>query len=152
MKRIKLIIIAMFLVTLASAQSDTSKWGKYAGVSLSFSNGDDLKTTTYFTVEGGYTYSNLSFGLGVGRGNFAPGEERDSWFVEPKASFTLLEAGIVKGYLTTGLGGYFFKPVPHYFVEYGGGVTVSTKHYDLGFQMSNWDGINYVSTGIYKNF
>ena len=104
MKKTILSLAILMLVSLTSNAQDSHKFQKYVAGSLSLTNGDDLGSATYFMVEGGFVYKNLSFGLGAGRGSLKFPEKDDMTFLEPKTSVVFYESSFAKCYGIAGVG------------------------------------------------
>ena len=152
MKKKILSLSFLLMVALSASAQDTKKFQKYVAGSLSLTNGDDLGSATYFMVEGGLVYKNISFGIGAGRGSLKFPEKDDMTFIEPKTSVIFYESSFAKCYGIAGVGGYFFRSTPHYFIEYGAGIDIPLPKYDLMIQYSTWDGTPYISLGLSKTF
>lgn len=165
--------------TMLGAESKTPT-GKYVSAGISVSQGDastagQFNTNSFFWGEFGITRNNVGIGLNFGRSNFRFDEANDEFtnlYLEPKVTATLVEKGFAKGYVLFGAGVYprrlsyskdeliIGEPIigkdldfmSQYFIEYGAGTTFSFGMTDLSVQWSNWDGWNYVSMGLTRNF
>jgi len=146
MKSQLLLICLLALSLCTSAQTKLTQ--KYVAASVSITNGNDLGLSTYAMVEFGISYKNVSFGIGGGRGDLKFPEKDNMIFLEPKTSVTFYDAGFAKCYGIAGVGGYFFRTTPHYFIEYGAGFIIPGKKYDTSMQYSTWDGSPFISLGI----
>lgn len=160
----KLLTLTAFIITInASAQklhnktkvhaspTITNKWGKYISLDVSISNGDTISLATYPSIEFGLSKENISLGLALGRNNFrfSDRDEIGRYYWEVKATASE-QFGGVKGFILFGLGNYF--TTGHVFIEYGSGILKSIKNTDFFIQVSNFDGVDYISLGVTFNF
>ncbi len=152
----KLFILALIcLVSSTFAQSDSTKTKAtgYLSFGTSITNGNDFKTTSYPSIEGGIMAKNLGLGLVIGRGNFhqlgAKTDKIENYYYEAKATASypigILNANIVLGY------GQYFN-TKHNFIEYGAGFSYCEGIMGYGVTYSNWDGVNYITPSITFNF
>lgn len=152
----KIILLALVcLSTAVSAQSDStkSKISAYASYSVSLSNGNDFKTASFSSIEGGIMKENVGLGLIFCRGNLnGVGKEGDNitnYFYEAKISSSF-PMGVLSGSVMFGYGGYI--NTKHNFIEYGGGICYTKGMLGYGVMASNWDGTMYVTPSITVNF
>jgi hypothetical protein len=135
-----------------SKGSDSTKVCYYLSVGISISNtgSSTFGKTSYPSVEFGGMYDNFGLGLVAGRGNLDfHGDAIQNYWYEVKTSFNQ-PIGPVSVYGIFGIGNYI--STKQLFIEYGVGMSVSIKQYGIFIQSSNWDGIDYISTGLTYNF
>lgn len=157
MKRLFVLALIYLMSTGLSAQDSTKTKTKtlttgYLSVGLSLSNGDNFKTGSYSSIEGGINRGNIGLGLVFGRGNLDGIFKDDNirnYYYEAKTSFCH-QIGDVTGMVMFGWGQYI--DTPHSFIEYGGGVTYSVGRMGYGIMVSNWDRVNYLTPSITLNF
>jgi hypothetical protein len=157
----KLLFIATFLITLSSFSQTTpdaapSNWGKYASFSASISSQEGVSTleSSYYTIEAGVCYKNISGGLGFGK-NFQGDPSANNWFVEPRFVWNILDLTAFKAGIIGGFGTYLAPDKP-LITEIGVGTEVDTDYINYTLQFTNWgtasSNANYVSIGICKSF
>lgn len=132
--------------------SDSAKVCYYVSVGVSITNtkSSTFAKTAYPSIEFGGMYDNFGLGLVAGRGNFDfKGDAIQNYWYELKTSFNQ-PIGPVNVYGLFGVGNYI--STNQIFIEYGVGMSVNIKKYGIFVQSSNWDGIDYVSTGLTYNF
>lgn len=146
------IIIALVMSLIGSAQ-ETSKnpYTYYLGTGISITNSDDFSASSYISTELGVTRDNISVGAIWGRNNLTDlgqNETFNNYWYEGKVA-VLFPLGKVDGYGLAGIGSYIESGAV--FTEYGLGVSKSFKGFGVFLQASNWDSVNYVSTGVTFN-
>jgi hypothetical protein len=121
-----------------------------AGISISNTGSSTFGKTSYPSIEFGGMYDNFGLGLVAGRGNLDfHGDAIQNYWYEVKTSFNQ-PIGPVNVYGLFGIGNYI--STKQLFIEYGVGMSISIKKYGIFVQSSNWDGIDYISTGLTYNF
>jgi hypothetical protein len=121
-----------------------------AGISISNTGSSTFGKTSYPSIEFGGMYDNFGLGLVAGRGNLDfNGDAIQNYWYELKTSFNQ-PIGPVSVYGLFGIGNYI--RTKQLFIEYGVGMSVNIKKYGIFVQSSNWDGANYISTGVTYNF
>ena len=149
-------IICIFTVLSSFAQksdSTNTPITSYGSISISMTNSDNFKKSSYTSIEGGIMKGKVGVGAMLGRGSlYGLGSKTDNiqnYFYEVKTfvSFPVdnLSAGVLFGY-----GGYF--NTSHNFIEYGATVAYNVRNLSYGMTCSNWDGITYVTPSITYNF
>lgn len=133
--------------------SDSIKISYYlsAGLSVANTKGSTFAKTSYPSIEFGGMYDNFGLGVVIGRGNLADFNKdivQNYWY-ELKTSFTQ-PIGPISVYGLFGLGNYI--STNQLFIEYGIGMSLPIRKYAIFIQSSNWDGIDYISTGVTYNF
>jgi hypothetical protein len=132
--------------------SDSAKVCYYlsAGISISNTGSSTFGKTSYPSIEFGGMYDNFGLGLAAGRASLDfHGDAIQNYWYEVKTSFNQ-PIGPVSVYGIFGIGNYI--STKQLFIEYGVGMSVSIKKYGIFIQSSNWDGIDYISTGLTYNF
>lgn len=135
-----------------SKASDSIKVCYYvsAGISISNTGSSTFGKTSYPSIEFGGMYDNFGLGLVAGRGNLDfNGDAIQNYWYEVKTSFNQ-PIGPVSVYGLFGIGNYI--RTKQLFIEYGVGMSVNIKKYGIFIQSSNWDGVDYISTGVTYNF
>lgn len=152
----KVLFIILVIANLASfGQKDSTKTPitKYVSIGVSMTNSTDFRASSYPSIEVGGMRNNVAVGFAVGRGSFkGMGDTSDSfnnYYYEVRAS-AYYPVGSISGVFILGYGGYF--DTAHNFIEYGAGLSYSTKTLGYGITYSNWDGVNYVTPSITLNF
>lgn len=124
----------------------------YVSTSLSISNSSEstFDNTSYASVEVGLCKGDVSLGLVLGRGNinFKSKDVVSNYWYEAKVTQSF-PIGKLDGFVLMGIGNYI--DTQKVFVEYGGGLSYKPKKVTYFSQVSNWDGIWYVSPGIMFN-
>lgn len=126
--------------------------GMYFSGSVSLSAIDHFGDGTYPSLEAGISYKYFCFGLNAGRGRLTDifsQKDRSSeyyWEVKSTVSYPIER---IKLYLVFAYGQYFTSR--NSLIEYGGGFSYPIKNFDLGLQMSSFDGVAYVSPCITYN-
>lgn len=149
MKKGILFLLIVLIVSAVSAQQSTDT-SFYGAAGISFTNSDNFKDTSFFSVEGGVMVDNIAVGVVVGRNNltgaFASGDTVNNYWYEAKVA-AYQPMGFVDGYALIGAGSYVEND--NVFIEYGAGIS---KEFNAGIgvfiQVSNWDGQVYVTPGI----
>lgn len=147
MKKLVL-LIALFASVLTFAQeTKESKFNPYvaAGISIGDSSGDTFANTSYFSAEVGVMYENLAFGAVIGAQSFSSANSLSSYYYEGKIA-VYKSLGYVDGYGVLGVGSYFGEGTV--FLEYGLGISKEFNDFGLFIQVSNWDGVTYITPGI----
>ena len=163
--------------TVVKTENTKSNWGEYVAFSVSTANRTQppLSTlqSTYYTLEGGMTYKNISMGVGVGRTlqasyssdlkdndhpeyGFNIDPTSTSYFIEPRFVWNVLDFTVFKAGLIGGFGTYLARAKP-FILEYGIGTELDSKYLNYTIQFTNWGSAsygssNYFSVGISKNF
>ena len=154
----KVLVLGMSLLTLSTCFAQDSLKPKkeplncYASGFFATSTGNNFNAASYAGVEVGVGFKNVQFGISSGRGNLDKtiGAENVSNYWYEAKTYATFPLGNVKGFVVAGWGQYYNST--HNFIEYGGGIVYSIKNVDLMLQVSNWDGVVYVSPGIAYNF
>ena len=159
----KLLFIATFLIGLSSFAQDsqnptkTSDWGKYVSFSASFSNQEGLSTleSGYGCLEAGAFYKNISGGIGIGK-NFQEVDGSNSWYIEPRFVWNVIDFTAFKAGLIGGAGMYLNNSTDPFVREYGIGTEVDSDYINYVIQFTNWgtgsSNANYFTVGISKSF
>ena len=155
MKKI-IILVLVCLINTALIGQDSTKIKKpttgYLSIGLSLSNGDNFKTGSYSSIEGGINHGNIGLGLVFGRGNLDGINKNDNihnYYYELKTAFCH-KIGDVIGMVMFGWGQYI--DTRHSFIEYGGGVTYNVGRMGYGIMITNWDQVTYLTPNITLNF
>ena len=147
MKNLLLALTLLFTITTFS-QEESSKPSYYLAAGLSMTNSDDFSDASYFSVEAGVMIDNVAFGAVFGRNNLTNTFNNDSfnnyWYEGKIAVYRSL--GLVDGYGVLGIGSYIGNG--NLFLEYGLGISKEFENFGLFIQVSNWDGVNYITPGI----
>jgi len=162
MKKVILIALTMFaFIGTSNAQStccskDTVNSGVdvYVAAGLSMSNTYDttFAYTSYPSIEVGIMKNNWSLGLVLGRGNnvFRTKDDISNYWWEVKTALSF-PMGKFSGYGLLGIGNYM--STKRLFIEYGVGFSyMPTDHIGIFSQVSNWDGVWYITPGISYTF
>jgi len=136
---------------------------KYISIGLSMSSGNTYDTneskysfseSCYPSVEAGVTYSNISLGIILGRGNFKGlGSSNDvvqNYYCEIKVSPSF-PLGVVDANIIFGAGSYINAPNAM-FIEYGSGISYTKNKFTYGVNYTNWDGVDYITPCLTYNF
>lgn len=154
MKKILTLTFALLLTAVTLGQ-DSTKCGvtPYVAAGLSMTNSTDFKLASYPSIEAGVMVNNMSFAGVFGRNNLskmAP-ESIENYWCEAKVAYAF-PLGWVDGYGVFGVGTYFGTS-GSLFIEYGGGISKSfTDHFGAFIQVSNWDGVTYLTPGLSVSF
>ena len=159
----KKILLALLLSsTLVDAQENKIEDKKennltnYVSLSLSTSNTNEnsFSDATYYSIESGVQYENVSAGLAFGRNslNYSYEDNLSNYWVELKSNVYQPLTEKTSLFLVFGFGNYL--DTKDYFIEYGLGFTFNPNLSKLNYSLSysNWDGVNYVSPGVSYNF
>lgn len=141
--------------TLVEVQDEvTKKYSPYLAVGLSMVNDGDFRMDSYPSVELGVMRDNIAVGVVVGRGNLegmlGDNDNIGNYFYEGKVAF-YFPIGSVSGYGLLGAGSYISKADKDVFFEYGAGISKEFKGFSVFAQVSNWDGVTYVTPGVSIN-
>ena len=144
--------------TVKTEETKKSNWGKYASFSTSFSNQEGVSTlrSTYYALEVGVCYKNLSGGLGFGK-NYQPTAEGDfnPVYMEPRFVWNVLDLTTFKAGIIGGFGTYLTPDKP-FILEYGVGTEIDSDYVNYCVQFTNWGtascNANYLTIGISKSF
>lgn len=124
----------------------------YVSPSLSIgnSNGSTFEQTSYASVEFGVCKNDVSYGVVLGRANldFKGKDNVNNYWYEAKVSPSF-PLGKLNGFVLLGVGNYV--DTKKIFIEYGGGFSCKPKKITYFAQVSNWDGLWYMSPGISFN-
>lgn len=151
MKNITLLIAILFSGLIYGQDSTNTKESNglnyyvATGISMANNPNGDFLGTSFPSAEFGIMCHNLSLGLVGGTNNLS---DSGTWFELKSAVFFPL--GHVDGYGLVGLGTYSGSPST--FIEYGVGISCSKNVFGTFLQVSNWDGIWYVTPGVSVNF
>lgn len=147
-----ILVIAILISGLTYGQDststkETSELSYYVATGISMANNPtgDFLGTSFPSAEVGVMCHNLSFGLVGGTNNLS---DSGTWFEAKSAVFFPL--GKVDGYGLVGLGTYSGSAAT--FIEYGFGISCSKNVFGTFLQVSNWDGVWYVTPGVSVNF
>lgn len=152
---LKQILMVMFIlgpIMNIFSQDSTSNVTPYVAVGLSMSNTTTFEATSYPSIELGVMIDNISLAGVFGRNNLYQTEKEtlDNYWCEAKIAYSF-PLGSVSGYGLFGAGtsigtkGYLF-------IEYGGGISKSFGNFGSYIQVSNWDGITYLTPGFSYSF
>lgn len=148
MKQI-LLVLAFLISTLTFAQETESNTSFYLATGLSITNSENFEDSSYISTEVGVMIDNLAFGAVVGRNNltnaFGNNESLNNYWYESKIA-VYESLGSVDGYALLGIGSYVENG--NIFLEYGVGISKEFNNFGLFVQVSNWDGVTYVTPGI----
>lgn len=145
-----IILLSLFCTTITFAQENSdSKPDFYIAAGLSMSNTGDttFAYSSYPSIEAGIMKNNLSLGLVLGRSNLQNiGENKaENFFYEIKSAVYLPLDYNVSAYGIMGIGSYI--STQRVFIEYGLGATIPVGKSAIFAQVSNWDGIWYLTPG-----
>ncbi len=145
----KILLVLALLVSAATfSQEEKLQPSYYLAAGLSVTNSGDFSNSSYFSVEGGVMYDNISFGAVVGRNNLSGLFEDislDNYWGEIKTAVSH-PLGFVSIYGVLGAGAYFENG--NMFIEYGAGLSKEFKNFGVFLQVSNWDGVDYITPGV----
>ena len=122
-----------------------------SGLSVSNTGDASFKETSYFSAEFGLTKGALSLGLALGRSDndYTDQDTLMNYWWEIKTALAVpVDSFSVYGLL--GLGHYL--STERVFIEYGIGVSHSWDPLSFFAQVSNWDGLWYVTPGLSYTF
>jgi hypothetical protein len=156
MKKVLFLLFAVLFAATSFAQGgdniqeDTESPYSYyvaAGISLTNFNSTANESSTFNST------SYASAEIGVMRDNIAVAgvfgisslHNADSYWYEGKVMISQ-PLGVVDGYGVLGLGSYVDDT--SLFLEYGVGVAKEFNGWGVFAQFSNWDAVNYISTGV----
>lgn len=151
MKKVLFLLCAVLFTATTFAQSETeeSPYSYYiaAGISLTnfnnSSNADaDFNSTSYASAEIGVMRDNLAVAGVFGVSSL---DQTDSFWYEGKVML-YQPLGAVDGYGVLGVGSYVDDQ--SLFLEYGVGIAREFNGWGVFAQVSNWDAVNYISTGV----
>lgn len=152
-------ILFLFISSLMFGQtinkdSTLKKYNPYFSIGLSMSNTSKFSLGSYPSAELGLSGKNITGGFILGRGNLKSiGEKTDAifnYYYELKTSLFVSINKNVSVYGLLGAGSYFnFK---HMFIEYGTAFFYSFGKLSYSTEVSNWDGIWYLTPGLTYNF
>ncbi|MEM9067294.1 MAG: hypothetical protein AAGE52_02270 [Myxococcota bacterium] len=137
----------------SSAEDSDRSVGFYLAAGLSISNTGDgnFGEATYPSIEFGLSKGAASFGLVFGRESndySGSGEASDYWW-----ELKLSVAVPVRDFSAYGLLGFGnYLSTDQFFIEYGLGVSYSWGPVSVFAQISNWDGVWYVTPGLMLSF
>ena len=160
MKKLILVLVALIGLTVSeqAQEKSTSKSTHYLSVGYSIGNHQNDKQfseTSYPSIEYGFTRSDLSLGLAVGRGQTfglaQAGDKLDQYYYEGRATQSFPFTKCVSGNVALGLGSYFATNNA-VFVEYGFGLTRTCGSVTYGLSYSNWDKVDYVTPSVSFSF
>jgi hypothetical protein len=154
MKLLLTAILSVFTASLLHAQeTERAKPDLYVSAGLSISNSYDttFSYSSYPSLEVGLMKNNFSMGLVLGRSNLSGFRNDDisNYWYELKAALAF-PVGKFNGYGLLGVGNYI--STERIFVEYGAGFSYSFKQWGVFSQVSNWDGVWYVTPGVSYTF
>lgn len=138
MKKV-LLVFSLLVATVAFSQN------VYVSTGLSVTNSNDFRNSSFYSVEGGYSVNNFSYGLVLGTNDL---NFQKFWY-EGKVAYTLPIQN-VNPYALLGVGSYFDSY--QMFLEYGFGVAKSYGQWSPYVQFSNWNTANYITAGLTYNF
>jgi len=136
-----------------STEKEKCEVTPYVAAGLSMTNTTDFKASSYPSMEVGVMFDNITIAGVFGRNNLANSQTSgiDNYWTEAKLAYSF-PLGFVDGYGVFGVGTYFGTS-GSLFIEYGGGVMKSFSDNFGGFiQVSNWDGITYLTPGLSYSF
>lgn len=146
-----------------SIKIETPSLKKYISIGMSISSGNTYDTnenkysfseSCYPSIEGGITYSNVSLGIVLGRGNFKGlGSSQDviqNYYYEFKVSPSF-PLGILDANIIFGVGSYI-NASNAMFIEYGSGISYTKNNFTYGVNYTNWDGVDYITPCLTYNF
>lgn len=151
MKKIILALLVLISTVTFAQETTENPYTYYLSTGISITNSDDFQGSSFVSTEVGVMRDNISVGAVLGRNNLVNIGENESfnnyWYEGKVAvSFPL---GKVDGYALAGVGSYIENG--NIFTEYGLGVSKYFKGFGVFVQMSNWDSVNYISSGLTFN-
>ena len=123
----------------------SQKGNFYTSAGISMTNSDNFTDTTFLSLEFGYFKNNISYGVVVGSTDL----NLNSYWYEGKLAYKL-NTPHFQPYGLVGVGSYFSNS--NIFIEYGVGVSKAFNNIEVYTQLSNWDRVNYLTTGLSYNF
>lgn len=141
MKKLLFAFMMLFAVSIYAQE----KGNFYASTGLSVTNSNDFTNSSFYSVEGGYTKNNFSYGVVLGTNDL----NFNKFWYEGKIAYTL-NFNQVDPYVLLGVGSYFDQY--KLFLEYGFGVSKSFGPVAPYIQFSNWNTANYITAGFTLNF
>lgn len=163
MKNILLSLFCLILfVDTISAQSDCcatdttnqgSSWYVATGISIPNTADEDFTVSAYPSAELGVVNGDLTVAAVLGRNNLSNSqnvEGLDNFWYELKTAYSIPIVEGFDGYGVIGLGRYFDGSST--FLEYGVGVSKSFEDLGVFLQVSNWDGVTFVTPGVSWSF
>jgi len=148
----KLLLAIVLLVTTITFAQETEKNNTsfYLATGVSITNSNDFSDSSYVSAEIGVMIDNVTFGAVFGRNNltemFGSNESFNNYWYEGKVA-VYRSLGVVDGYGLLGIGSYIGND--SIFLEYGLGISREFKDLGVFIQVSNWDGVTYITPGIY---
>lgn len=147
-----IILFAVFISLVSSAQSVTNGYDPYVAMGISMSSGQ-FSTNSYPYVEAGVCHQNVAVAVAMGRGKFedalSPVDNISNYFweasISPYYDFNSIRVSVFFGY-----GAYY--NTDHYFRDYGFDTTYNVGSFGYGIGFNNWDTRNYISPSITYNF
>jgi hypothetical protein len=140
--------------TSEPVEKTESNYSPYVALGVSMVNSGDFRTESYPSVELGVMRDNVAFGVVFGRNNleglFDSKDNINQYFYEGKLAF-YTPIGSVDGYAVLGAGSYLSRVNKDVFFEYGVGISKTFKHFSVFGQVTNWDGVTYITPGISFN-
>ena len=151
---ISCMISAILMPYTANAQkTNDTPLATYVATGLSVSNTGEstFGQTSYPSVELGWNKGSLSFGLVVGRSdnNYSGKDKLSNYWWEVKTALSI-PVGSYSTYGLLGLGNYM--STDKVFIEYGLGFSHTWDQFSLFSQISNWDGLWYLTPGVSYTF
>jgi hypothetical protein len=152
MKKIFTVLSIILLTSVTFAQDSTKvEITPYVAVGLSMTNSTDFSTTSYASFEAGVMIDNFSIGGVFGVNNLKSFDQGiNGYWYEGKVAYAF-PLGFVDGYGVFGVGTYIGSK-GSLFIEYGGGISKSFSNLGTFIQVSNWDGITYLTPGLSYSF
>lgn len=149
-----LLVLAVLMSTVVFSQEEVkeSKITPYIAAGLSMTNSTDFTATSYPSMELGFMRDNVSVAGVFGRNNLAEAkpEHIDNYWCEAKVAVST-DFGYVSGYGVLGVGTYIGTN-GSLFIEYGVGIAKEFGSFGTFIQVSNWDGITYLTPGFSVSF
>ena len=153
-----LLLVLMLLVsTVTFAQTDSTvcnnecNFTPYIAAGISIPNTNNLGDDAYASAEVGVMYDNIMIAGVFGVNNLNSfGDGINGYWYEGKVGY-FFPLGPVDGYGVFGLGSYIGTQ-GSIFIEYGGGVSKSFGNLGTFVQVSNWDGVTYLTPGFSYSF
>ena len=152
---LKQMLVVMFIlgpIINGFSQDSTSKVTPYLAVGLSMSNTTTFEASSYPSIELGVMIDNISLAGVFGRKNLyqTRTETLNNYWYEAKIAYSF-PLGSVSGYGLFGAGTYIGTK-GSLFIEYGGGISKEFSNFYPFVQVSNWDGITYLTPGFSYSF
>lgn len=141
--------LAILVSTISVAQQTDSSLSFYAATGLSMANSSNFEQSSYISAEVGGMYENVALAIVVGRNNlegtFGSNESLNNYWYEGKVA-VYQQVGAVDAYGLLGAGSYIENG--DLFLEYGAGISKEFDALGVFIQVSNWDGVNYITPGV----